>query len=793
MRAPLLGFLFALSLLAEDAKPLPQGVSLDIYIVEVEGEVDVQFAPKEAWMPAVKGAKLAVGSKLMSGIGGKAVFAFGSNSVAQMGEATSFEIRSFGMQGDKLVANVLIDPGVAHVALKQLGAFQTDFQVSTPRLTCSVRGSMMRVRAHGDEITDEADCPEDEAFVEQVNGQERDLAENEQTNSDNDSNQTILATDNLSGGPPEGSTEQEGSDENLLLQNAGSIDLNVSDATVDTDPSPSGGDGGTLEGPPPTPSDFDPAQIAADEQFLLDHGLDALVFFLQTGDPGHRQPAQDQFYGVNVNQTTAPIYVEKREAILYLIRFSQFGGQLEDLTGIVSPREAAYLEFTAEAEDVVSHAGKDGKPLGNPSFGGGFEGQAHDDALLYAKRNGFPAFVNDVFAPYLLARFNEDPTGLKSTPAGLDIFNAILADFHDDGSGYGFDQLLVFLQQADAEVHDEGLYTPFAEDILLAMLHKEFETAEVDPPASREAYQIEHDAFINGNFADLLDVAANKDFDHFLAAYGRTMLDVWNDNTGLSHVRGEPNPGDFNFDGIQHFRGDLLSLLAAAREATGTAGVQSSQEFGAAGVFSGMDELRHRVQANDILDFQGAEAEAKFGRSAVQLVGLKAAFDEFDAYDLIRQVNNSSLFTTDRPLFDIRLADFKNIDNFGYDALVRDWRDVADHSRAGTLDPTLLGTAMIEDVRAEQFRDIFDQPALQFDPARANLQIYVNTMSAALASGYPAFLTQFEAEAHNRYHQETSIPINPQNADLGFDAHQSFHAALQQFDADAHAAVAPPQ
>lgn len=798
MRAPFLALLLALSLLAEDPKPLPQGASLDIYIVEVEGEVDVQFAPKEAWMPAVKGAKLAVGSKVMSGIGGKAVLAFGSNSVAQVDEATSFEIRSFGMQGDKLVANVYIDPGVAHVALKQLAQFQTDFQVSTPRLTCSVRGSKMDVSSEGDELPDRTQCTEDRAYTDQANGQQRILSETEQTNSENDSNQQIVATDNLSDTTPEGATEQETTDENLLSQNAGSIDLNVSDATVNTDPSPSGDTGGGGQTPPPAPPPCDPALVAADEQFLTDHGLNALVFFLQTGDAGHRQPAQDDWDSVNEQLTAAPIFVDKHDAIHRLVDCSPFGGQLEDHHGIVTLQERDFLRFTTDLEDVTSHVGEDART----NFNGGFEDPAHSDANLYAQRNGYTAFVNDVFIPYLQGRFNADPQNYQVVDPALFV-NIQLNLFNNAG---GLTDLAATLQNADAESKFDAVYTPFAQDILLQMVQKEFEISQVEKVGNTlPQYQNERDNFLVNPNGELAQLRNEPDFDHFLAHFGVMMIDGWKDATG---VRERPNPGDFGFDGRQHLNSDLIGLLEDVRAMTFTQGVMTPAERAEGRVFVSLDQLRHHANPGDIVDTEGIDIEAQFENSAVALIGVKGSVDVFEVEglldDLQKDLRNNPLFGPgdDSPgsLFDQRLTDFKDQNNFGLDALASDWGQAADQARVGQVDSHLFGHAIIATARADRFKEFFGEPGGsvqipgQFEIDRANLQSLVNNLHQTLdTSGYNAFLTQFESQVHQRYHDQNGIPLNPRPNDPGLAAHQAFHAALDEFDAGAHAAVAPPQ
>lgn len=220
MRAAILALVvLSLPLLAEP----PDGASLQITVTEVKGDVDVQADAKSPWTPAKQGDVIAIGSKLQTGLDSAAVLAFGTNSVAMVREGSSFEIVSFGMKGDELVAQVNINPGVASVSVKQLEQFKTDFEVSTPRLTASVRGSGETVTANGDEKPDMAYVDEDFAQVVQANGQERGVAQGGATNSNNAGDLALAA--NTAGTGVVGMTAAETASADLAATTAQSTDI----------------------------------------------------------------------------------------------------------------------------------------------------------------------------------------------------------------------------------------------------------------------------------------------------------------------------------------------------------------------------------------------------------------------------------------------------------------------------------------------------------------------------------------------------------------------------------------
>ncbi len=262
-------------LFAQAQEPPPDGASLDIIFVEANGEVDVRPSAKDKWVAATKGMRIPAGAKVCTGAGSSAAIAFGTNSVALVSECSVCEVRAFEMRGEELVANIYIDPGVAKVNVKQLAQFHTDFQVSTPRMTCSVRGStgLFVVNAG---FTDFPDVVVNEEG--HVTADDQDLAEGDRTNSDGESGLELTTQENLADTTPEGSTEQETQDENLLANTNQSLEIDTGSITTNTDSSPAGNDG-NLETPPPDNGNTQPPDtpLTRDLVLMVINGQDVTV------------------------------------------------------------------------------------------------------------------------------------------------------------------------------------------------------------------------------------------------------------------------------------------------------------------------------------------------------------------------------------------------------------------------------------------------------------------------------------------------------------------------------------
>jgi len=116
-------------------------MSDEIFVISVQGEVDVQVG-NGRWEPLRPGITIRPGNqrvRICAGKGAQAAVAFGTEKVKIVGQESVVTIEA-EVQGDHTERKVTQDPGVGTVSVKQLPQFQSDFQVSTPRLTVSTRG-----------------------------------------------------------------------------------------------------------------------------------------------------------------------------------------------------------------------------------------------------------------------------------------------------------------------------------------------------------------------------------------------------------------------------------------------------------------------------------------------------------------------------------------------------------------------------------------------------------------------------------------------------------------------------
>lgn len=125
-----------------DAEEETEECPCQIMIVEVKGEADVKRG--DELLTAEKEQILQPGDEIYVGEGGQVVVAFINCGFGKNADDVGIAIVKGGQMG-KIIqkdgkAAVFFDPGVASVSIKQYPQFATDFQVSTPRLTCSVRG-----------------------------------------------------------------------------------------------------------------------------------------------------------------------------------------------------------------------------------------------------------------------------------------------------------------------------------------------------------------------------------------------------------------------------------------------------------------------------------------------------------------------------------------------------------------------------------------------------------------------------------------------------------------------------
>ncbi|MBI5228029.1 hypothetical protein HY988_05560 [Candidatus Micrarchaeota archaeon] len=124
-----------------DGEVSAQANCCKIFIAEVKGVADKKSGNGN-FEPLEKGAEINVGDVIVTDKDSSVVLYIVCSDdpdnahMAIMQAASKWTIK--GIEGSDI--KIDMDPGVAHTSVKELEQFETDFQVSTPRLTCSVRG-----------------------------------------------------------------------------------------------------------------------------------------------------------------------------------------------------------------------------------------------------------------------------------------------------------------------------------------------------------------------------------------------------------------------------------------------------------------------------------------------------------------------------------------------------------------------------------------------------------------------------------------------------------------------------
>lgn len=777
-------FFISTCVLAQDAAPLPEGTSLEIVVQEVRGEVEVQAAPGTKWMAAKAGQRLAAGAKIVTGVGGEAVILFGANSVAIVTEASIFEIRSFGMKGDELVAEAFIDPGVAHVSVKQLAQFQTDFQVSTPRLTCSVKGSAYTISSNGGAgLLDTARCNEHLARVILANLQQWVVAAGLSKDTSNDTPEEGRTRDTTVDVTQRGSTASE-QVARLILIIAHALAIDPGSLTLGTSGSPTSGRLREF-----VEEHCSQTNIARNLAFLRNAGYDTIATFLDTGDEQLRDAAQLQLDDINEGRAEDPNLERAYQAFRELRLCLAAAQLLEDRQGITTRAEGALLSTTIDNLDVLEHLARDA----STNFQGGIEG-IRDDMFLFARQNGFPSFSNEVLLPYLDGRFLEDPEGLNSLDPAL--FLDRRADFLDDGSGLSFNDLDDFLLAADIEAH-----SPVSENamalVLEAMLHVHFHiVAYALPPGNYDGqYDGEHAHFHGEEHLGALDAFRGQgDFDRFLAAYVRHVIEGWEDSNLCEDA---DDPADPCFAPLRHMEDRLIDVLRGFRGATGRMnGFRSEQEHEAIHAFVGFGDLAGHAEVEDIQDFQESHERSDLLQTAAELLGLAATADVLLGQNHHADHDDNLFFFQgqDPQEFQRRHDDFHDLNNFGFDAYLMDWQAVQDQARLGTLLPTTLGHALLDTMHKDFHLSSTglpngDQPGQYgFEHALFH-NTFLDPLHATLEQDFSQFAHDLRDLIHRNWHNQTGIPDDVRQGQTGFQAHEHLHQALDAFHQDMHDAT----
>lgn len=511
------GFL-VFALVASACAQAPDGSRLDITVQDVRGEADSRPQAGSPWTPIEKGTALPVGAEVCTGAGASVWLAFGTNSVALVRESTMFRVESFGMEGDSLVARVWLDPGVASVSIVQRQQFLTDFEVSTPRVTASIRGSGETVVSNGDEVADRVFV--DEHFAEVVfrSGQVLGVAEGGATNSNREAPYDLAARENLADVTPVGASPQETASAEGAVETSESTDVIASNLTVSPTSNPVAGPDGPLpqsESAPRGRSIFDEIQKSTAEgdneaQHDLGH------FILEVGDI----------------QT-------------HLSRDRELAWRWE---------QVMFVDVAMTTQIAPPESGQDAPPEWDPKD---MEWSEANHPRLHA--DGVDSFIDDYLLVFLHDDFHRHEAD-HVAPDDPALAEELHADFHLDRHGEGYDRFVEDLHAAEEAARagraDREAMGRLLIDAEHMSWHMEGDGGWRAPDAA--TYEAEHERFHREFVDPLVASLANEPYDRFVAEYTAAMHARWHEETGCPD---DPTAEDPRAAAHAHFH-ELLDRLS---------------------------------------------------------------------------------------------------------------------------------------------------------------------------------------------------------------------------------------
>jgi len=151
---------------------------LVITVHSVEGVVDYAGVRND-WKPLKAGMILKEGHQISTGFKSKAVLLFGDNSITIVKPLTQMWINKFVKRENKIHTLLKVKVGTMRIHVKK-GEIKSDFKVSTPQLTASVRGTVWEInssRAFGDIVSGF----EGRVVAKNTRGRQRSISANEAT------------------------------------------------------------------------------------------------------------------------------------------------------------------------------------------------------------------------------------------------------------------------------------------------------------------------------------------------------------------------------------------------------------------------------------------------------------------------------------------------------------------------------------------------------------------------------------------------------------------------------------
>lgn len=182
LAALLVGLLFAAAALAQKASDPNKAL-----VVDLKGDVSAKAADGSA-VAVTKGVELAKGQQLTTGVDSEAKLAFADGSVMVVSEMSQLLVADLLTSGSRSQVAVQLKMGEVAAQVNPKHAFQTDFKITTPTGTASVRGTEIRQVSYHPARGTEVALKSGSLLVENNNGQQTSMQSGDTSRVDNQGN-----------------------------------------------------------------------------------------------------------------------------------------------------------------------------------------------------------------------------------------------------------------------------------------------------------------------------------------------------------------------------------------------------------------------------------------------------------------------------------------------------------------------------------------------------------------------------------------------------------------------------
>ncbi len=186
--------------------PAPKPAAAGPAVSKIEGDCEYRASAQKGWTAAKAGLLVANDGSLCTGFESKVTVRFPDDSTVEIGSLTEVQISTSRGAKKELVARLKVTVGSVRVHVKEAGV-RSDFQVSTPHTTTSVKGTNWEVVTsyYGDKIK----VHENKVKAKNKLDRTADIDEENETDEDLKTTAQIKREEDIPPAVPPGNTEEE--------------------------------------------------------------------------------------------------------------------------------------------------------------------------------------------------------------------------------------------------------------------------------------------------------------------------------------------------------------------------------------------------------------------------------------------------------------------------------------------------------------------------------------------------------------------------------------------------------